>query len=45
MSDIHTVVARALESVPYAQTLGVEPIFMGDEFTLRLPFPLLSSSI
>jgi len=27
-----------LGKIPYAQTLGVEPFFMGNEFTLILPF-------
>ena len=31
-------VTQLLERIPYAQTLGVEPHFMGDEFTLVLPF-------
>jgi len=35
---IDRVVARALESVPYAKTLGVVPVFMGNKFTLHLPF-------
>jgi len=31
-------IKRVLARIPYAQTLGVEPFFMGDEFTLILPF-------
>lgn len=27
-----------LAKLPYAKTLGVEPIFMGEEFTLRFPY-------
>jgi acyl-coenzyme A thioesterase PaaI-like protein len=27
-----------LEDIPYAQMLGVKPFFMGEEFTLILPF-------
>lgn len=31
-------VRELLESIPYAQTLGVKPFFMGEEFTLILPY-------
>lgn len=33
-----TVIVRALEAVPYAQSLGVKPIFIGEELTLILPY-------
>lgn len=33
-------VRALLESIPYAQTLGVKPFFMGEEFTLILPYQL-----
>lgn len=29
---------RAFDRLPYAKTLGVKPVFMGDETTLILPF-------
>ena len=29
---------RLLGRIPYAKTLGIEPHFMGEEFTLVLPF-------
>lgn len=32
------LITRSLEKIPYAQTLGVKPFFMGDEFTLVMPF-------
>ncbi len=28
----------SLKQIPYAETLGVKPLFMGDNFTLVLPF-------
>lgn len=31
-------IKRAFERLPYAKTLGVRPIFMGNETTLILPF-------
>ena len=34
----HPDVRELLESIPYAETLGVKPFFMGEEFTLILPF-------
>lgn len=34
----HPDVRALLESIPYAQTLGVKPFFMGEEFTLILPY-------
>ncbi|WP_371396553.1 PaaI family thioesterase [Fretibacter rubidus] len=33
-----TLITRALEAVPYAQTLGAKPIFIGEELTLILPY-------
>lgn len=32
------LIAKSLERIPYAKTLGVKPFFMGQEFTLILPF-------
>jgi acyl-coenzyme A thioesterase PaaI-like protein len=32
------MIERLLTQIPYAQTLGVEPHFMGEEFTLVLPY-------
>jgi acyl-coenzyme A thioesterase PaaI-like protein len=37
-SKSHPDVRELLESIPYAQTLGVKPFFMGEEFTLILPY-------
>lgn len=34
----HPDVRALLDDIPYAQTLGVKPFFMGEEFTLILPF-------
>jgi acyl-coenzyme A thioesterase PaaI-like protein len=31
-------IQRRIKDIPYAQTLGVEPQFMGEEFTLVLPY-------
>lgn len=31
-------IIQALSRIAYAKTLGVQPIFMGDEFTLVMPF-------
>lgn len=31
-------VTRALGRIPYAQTLGVKPIIIGEEFTLVMPY-------
>ncbi|RKQ69775.1 acyl-coenzyme A thioesterase PaaI-like protein [Litorimonas taeanensis] len=31
-------VRALLESIPYAVTIGVKPFFMGEEFTLILPY-------
>ncbi|WP_416878126.1 PaaI family thioesterase [Litorimonas sp.] len=39
-SKSHPDVRELLESIPYAQTLGVRPFFMGEEFTLILPYKL-----
>lgn len=33
-----TLVFKALAAVPYAQTLGAKPIFIGDELTLLMPY-------
>lgn len=30
--------AQALERIPYAKTLGVKPILIGEEFTLSMPY-------
>lgn len=38
MATRESTLKQALASMPYAQTLGVEPIFMGKEFTLKMPF-------
>lgn len=32
------IIIRAIEQVPYAQTLGIKPILIGEELTLLLPF-------
>ena len=32
------VISDLLARIPYTQTLGIQPHFMGDEFTLVLPF-------
>lgn len=39
-SKSHPDIRELLESIPYAQTLGVRPFFMGEEFTLILPYKL-----
>ncbi len=31
-------IRQLLEEIPYAETLGVKPFFMGEEFTLILPY-------
>lgn len=31
-------ITRALKRIPYAQTLGVKPIVIGEEFTLVMPY-------
>ena len=31
-------IRRALEKIPYAQALGVNPLLIGEEFTLVMPF-------
>ncbi len=37
-ADLQARVAAMLAAIPYARTLGVQPSFMGEEFTLVLPF-------
>ena len=37
-SDTRARIEALLAAIPYARTLGVEPSFMGEEFTLVLPF-------
>ena len=37
-SDPKTTIDRLLARIPYAQTLGIETDFMGEEFTLVLPY-------
>ena len=37
-SESYPDIRKFLESIPYAQTLGVKPFFMGEEFTLILPY-------
>ena len=37
-SSDRTAFLRALSDTPYGNFLGVEPIFLGDELTLKLPF-------
>lgn len=31
-------ITQALDRIPYAQTLGVKPLFIGEEFTLIMPY-------
>jgi len=31
-------ITQALARIPYAQTLGVKPLFIGEEFTLVMPY-------
>ncbi len=31
-------IANALDRIPYAKTLGVVPLLIGDDFTLKLPY-------
>lgn len=38
MSDPIQAIRDRLASIPYVNTLGIEPSFMGEEFTLILPF-------
>lgn len=38
MSEPNSFIMRALDHVPYAQTLGAKPILIGDQLTLLLPF-------
>jgi acyl-coenzyme A thioesterase PaaI-like protein len=37
-TDSIAAIRERLSRIPYAQTLGIEPHFMGEEFTLVLPF-------
>ncbi len=34
----HDTIIKALARIPYAQTLGVKPLFTGEEFTLIMPY-------
>ena len=34
----HETITQALAKIPYAQTLGVKPLFIGEEFTLVMPY-------
>jgi len=34
----HEKITKALAKIPYAQTLGVKPLFIGEEFTLVMPY-------
>ena len=34
----HDKVAQELARIPYAQTLGLKPLFIGEEFTLVMPY-------
>ena len=34
----HDKIKNALNRIPYAQTLGVEPLFIGEELTLVMPY-------
>lgn len=34
----HETITKALAKIPYAQTLGVKPLFIGEEFTLIMPY-------
>jgi acyl-coenzyme A thioesterase PaaI-like protein len=34
----HETITKALAKIPYAQTLGVKPLFIGEEFTLVMPY-------
>ena len=36
--DIKQRVSDTIKRIPYAQTLGIEPHFMGQDFTLVLPY-------
>lgn len=38
MSDPMQTVKTLMERIPYVQTLGIEPHFMGEDFTLVMPF-------
>lgn len=38
MTDHIEAIKERLANIPYAQTLGIEPQFMGEEFTLVLPY-------
>ena len=31
-------IIKALSQIPYSKMLGVEPIFIGEEFTLKMPY-------
>jgi len=31
-------ITQALARIPYAETLGVKPLFIGEEFTLIMPY-------
>lgn len=37
-SDPISAIKQRLSDIPYADTLGIEPHFMGEEFTLVMPF-------
>lgn len=34
----HDKIAKELALIPYAQMLGLEPLFIGEEFTLVMPY-------
>jgi len=34
----HDKIKAALAKIPYAKTLGVKPLFIGEEFTLIMPY-------
>lgn len=38
MTNPIEAIKERLANIPYAQTLGIEPRFMGEEFTLILPY-------
>lgn len=38
MTNPIEAIKERLANIPYAQTLGIEPQFMGEEFTLILPY-------
>jgi acyl-coenzyme A thioesterase PaaI-like protein len=38
MTNPIEAIKERLANIPYAQTLGIEPQFMGEEFTLVLPY-------